>query len=355
MHVVPASVLLDMSRDHSGHRERRDNSWYGYSEGNTWGAFPFAVSYLYRGQTAHHFPLLPSIVRGLDTSDIAQLWRGTVRDQAKIVLRLAQSWWFAKELTHHPISAHAKDQQLPLNALGLAQHYGIPTGYLDLTDDFNVSAFFATCRPTAHGWEPMDSGTGVIYRVGLRTLDNPFDYYAPLGPQRLPRPTEQCAWVAELPLCHSFDGWPGVSKLQFHHDRRIAEHFMAMFEGGEQLFPADPLADVADEILACRELPVDIADAALESFASDAHGVRMDQVESVRRAIAELVTLTGYRRLLNAEQISPLLEDPQWRSRMLADVTVNWRAVRLVPIAKDEGEPVGIESHASIGGRHPAG
>src|SRR5258706_16308055 len=107
MQVVPATVLLNISRDHAGHRARRDKSWYGYAERDMWGAFPFAVSHLYRGQTARHFPMLPSIARGLHSSDVGQLWRSTVSDQAKLILRLAQSWWFSRELARHPISSHA--------------------------------------------------------------------------------------------------------------------------------------------------------------------------------------------------------------------------------------------------------
>lgn len=340
MYIAPGSILLDMSRRRTGHRERREKSWYGYLEGNTWGTFPFAVSYLYRGQTARHFPMLPSIARGLDSHDIVQLWASSISDQAKIVLRLAQSWWFAQELARHPISTHARNQHLSLDEIGLAQHYGIPTGYLDLTDDFDVSAFFATCRPTSCGWEPVSTGIGVIYRVNLRTLANPFGEYTPLGPQRLPRPAEQCAWVAELPLCHSFEGWPGVDVLQFHHDRLVAEHFLAMFGGGEQLFPPDPLADVSAQILACGELPIDLAEAALDSFASDPCGIRPGQVRSVRRVLSELVALTGNRTLLSTDHVSSLLADPQWCCRMLTDVIVNWRAVRRIPIAQGGDDPI---------------
>jgi len=170
-----------------------------------------------------------------------------------------------------------------------------------------------------------------------------FGKYKPLGPQLLPRPTEQCAWVTELPLCHAFEGWPGVSRMEFHHDRKVAEHFLAMFNGGQHLFPADPLADVATEILECNELPADLVDAALDSFASDPHGIRGDQVGSVRSAISGLVSVTNGRRLLTAAHVSSLMNDATWRNRMLADVKSNWQAVRLVPVQPDaaQGSRVG--------------
>lgn len=297
-----------------------------------WGAIPFAVSYLYRGQAEYYRPLLPSIARGLQSSDLGQLYRNSISDQSKLILRLAQSWWFSRELTRHPISSHACDLGLDLDPIGLAQHYGIPTGYLDLTDDFNVGAFFATCRPNGRGWKPVSTGVGIMYRVGLREISHPFRQYIPLGPQKLPRPTEQCAWITELPLCHGFEGWPGVYILKFNHDRRVAEHFYKMFAGGELLFPPDPLAYVAEEIFSCGELPRDILEAAIDSFAKDPNGVRTEDIPALRKEISSLVTLTGGRKLLTDQHISSLITDSEWCQRMLAKVKVNWRAVRREPI-----------------------
>lgn len=237
MQVQPASLLFDISQARAGHRERRDASWYGYTNGDTWGALPFAVDELFRGQTARHVPMIPSIARSLTTSDLGQMWRTPIADQARVILRLAQSWWFSRELDRHPIAQHARGQRLDLNPIGLAQHYGIPTGYLDLSDDFDVSAFFATCRETKSGWQPVDVGTGIIYRVSVRALDDPFAQYAPLGPQSLPRPTEQGAWVAELPMCNAFEGWPGVSMLQFQHDQRLGEYSWRCSQQAASSFP----------------------------------------------------------------------------------------------------------------------
>lgn len=335
MQIAPASMLLDISRDYAGYREHREKSWYGYSEERTWGAFPFSASHLYRGQTARHVPFLPSIVRGLSSHDVGHLWKASTADQAQVILRLTQSWWFSQELKRHPIASHAKKLNLDLNEIGLAQHYGIATGYLDLTDDFDVSAFFATCRQVGERWEPVDTGTGVVYRVNLKATASFLERYKPLGPQPLPRPTEQCAWVVELPMFHAFEGWPGVSVLQFQHDRRVGEHFLNLFSGGERLFPPDPLASVSAEILACRELPAELVDAALESFAGDPHGLRPNQIPSVRQEVSRFASLTGGRKLLTQEHINSLTSNPQWCDRMLADVTVNWVAVRRIPISED--------------------
>lgn len=331
MNAFPATVLLNISHDFEDHSSRRENSWYWYAEQDCRGAIPFGVSALFRGQNARYLPMLPAISRGLQSPNTGQLWKSAPADQAKIILRLAQSWWFCRELEHHPIANHAKKQKLELDGIALAQHYGIPTGFLDLTDDFNVGAFFATCFQTEYGWEPVKSGIGTIYRVSLEGLDL-VDRYKPLGPQRLPRPTEQCAWVAELPLCHSFDGWPNVQLMQFHHDKDVGEYFLDMFSGGEKLFPPDPLASVANEILTSGEIPTVLVEQAIESFAEDPHGLRVEHFAAIRQEISQLASLIDYRRILTDQHVSSLLEDSDWRKKMLAEVKARAVAVRRVPI-----------------------
>jgi hypothetical protein len=328
--ALDASALVDISRTFQEHRLRRNEIWYGYTDGDHWGAIPF-VSHLFRGQNKRYFPVLPSIARGL-SKVAAQLRQMPPSDQAQIVLRLAQSWWFARELDHHPIADHAASHKLILNRLGLAQHYGIPTGYLDLTDDFNVGAFFATCRETPRGWEPVDEGAGILYRVDLKTLDNPFGRYEPLGPQLLPRPSDQCAWATELPIIHSFEGWPDVTMMRFNQQRSIGEYFLRTFDGGKGLFPPDPLADVAQEILGSREVPTLLVESAIESFAKDPLGIDSKQAAEIKRALSKVVSLTDYRRLLTEDRVSTLLADFEWRKKMLADVKVRWRLVRTEPI-----------------------
>lgn len=330
--LCPASVLLEMSKDFSGHRTRRKDSWFGFSEGKTWGAIPFAVSNLFRGQTARYVPLLPSIARGLQSAAINQWSKASIADQANLILRLSQSCWFSQEVRRHPIAKHAAEQSLELDELALAQHYGLSTGYLDLSDDVDVAAFFATCRQTAEGWEPVDHGIGVIYWAALKTFEHPYGTYKPLGPQWLPRPTEQCAWVAELPLVHSFEDWPDVKLMEFHHDRRVGEHFLRMFNGGEQLFPRDPLADVATEILNCREIPSVLIDAALDDLSQDPNGVLPKQVPTLRKEIRKTVTIVNGRQLLSEHDVATLLDDLEWVSQMRKDENVTWRAVRRVPI-----------------------
>ena len=62
--------------------------------------YPFP-EVLFRGQNGRYTPCVPSIFRGLDTLS-PTMSEMLVRDQASVVLRLAKSWWFARELEERP-------------------------------------------------------------------------------------------------------------------------------------------------------------------------------------------------------------------------------------------------------------
>lgn len=323
---IDAAVLLDISRDNENYRASRARAWYGYEDDDSWGARLFA-SALFRGQGSRYVPMLPSIARGL-ASTAGHLRQWAPQDQALLVLRFAQSRWFARELDYHPITSHAATAGLKLNRLALAQHYGVPTGYLDLTDDFDVAAFFATCQETPAGWEPFDDGRGIVYRINLDvSFENPLEVYQVLGPQILPRPSEQCAWVTELPTGSDFESWPGVSTLVFQHKRSVGEHFLRQFDGGRALFPADPLAAVAAEIVRSAEIPEEFLESALQSFVGAQDDIQPAQVPALKQELATLAKIVDYRRLLSDDMVSALMSDFQRRAELLSEVKANWRLV----------------------------
>lgn len=63
MQIVPASALIEISKNYLGHRSRREDSWVWHSGDGKGkgGAILFAVSALYRGQNTRHMPMLASI------------------------------------------------------------------------------------------------------------------------------------------------------------------------------------------------------------------------------------------------------------------------------------------------------
>lgn len=328
MDIFPARALIDLSQTEGIKQQRTPDDWYWHLDGNYRGATLFNINLLYRGQNKRYTPMLPSKARGL-ISNTGIMSKMPPSDQAQIILRLAQSWWFARQLDYHPITIHAEEQKVKIDRIALAQHYGIPTGYLDLTDSFDISAFFATCFEDESGWAPVKDGVGAIYRVEIKKIKNSFEWLAPLGPQSLPRPEEQNGWVGELPMTHSFDGWPFVSLILFNQDPAIGEHFLEMFNGGKGLFPPDPLADVADKILKCGEIPEELIDGALDSFHEDKFGPTKGQFSSIKLELSKIIKTCDYRRILTEEDIEPFINDMEWRKKRLSDIVANCRPVRL--------------------------
>ena len=105
------------------------------------------------------------------------------------------------------------------------------------------------------------------------------------------------------------------------------------------MFPPDPLADVATEILACREIPTEMVEAALESYAKYPYGIVSERLSALRNEISTLANLVDYRRLLTEQRIAPLLADPKWVEQMLGVVTAKAIAVSRVRIPPTDAAP----------------
>jgi hypothetical protein len=332
MITYPARALIDISSQQHDAVGDEEDGLILYIREDGYAAMPYPFkSTLYRGQNERIRPFLPSIARGLEATT-GKMSEMIIEDQAKVVIRLAQSWWFAQEVEHHPLTQFAKEENRHLNRLALAQHYEIPTGYLDLSHSFDVAAFFASCYRTSSGWEPVKSGIGVVYRVELDQVKSPYNLFDALGPQPLPRPFEQKAWVTELPMIDAFDGWPFVFVMEFEHNEAVGKHFLEKFDGGNKLFPPDPLANVSHEIRECGEIPSVLIDGAIKSFSEDDLGILKSDFTSVKEAVRKKISLVSYRRLLMEKDLLLFQNEFESRKQHLAGLKVNVRPVRLVEV-----------------------
>lgn len=108
----------------------------------------------YRGQTQEYEVCLSSLDR-------------ITRDH-ELFAALCRSTYFQQALASHPAITQLQSfapvldqrvQPLPIcmNLEGIAQHYGLPTEYLDITSSFAVATFFATqhWNTATQTFEPM--------------------------------------------------------------------------------------------------------------------------------------------------------------------------------------------------------
>lgn len=238
---------------------------------------------LFRGQNKHFDPSWPSICRNFyrNASRVADLYP---IDRAHLFRGLVLNRWFAAELAHHPMMRWVQSQGLMVDSIAIAQHYGIPTAHIDLSESFAIAAFFATCsfvRKTG-SWEPMTCGNGVIYCIQF-TVMNP--RVSPICYQPFPRPSLQWAWTAELRLGESFLHAPTLRMLHFEHDRRVGEEILRRFDGGSKLLPPDPSERLASEMCAASEVPIIHVEEVESWLANAPNGLSAEEAKIARRSL----------------------------------------------------------------------
>lgn len=168
---------------------------------------------------------------------------------------------------------HQEKLELSVDALALAQHYGIKTELIDLTTDKFVAAFFATTDCKNGIYTPIVDNRekpGVFYRY----CDTPGlgKYYSPklraVGLQPFSRPGEQKGLVYEMKPDENFND-AVISKDFFTHDSQIASFIFNYMNRSQKLFPKSPLEAHADAILNSTVFSKDAFDAAKREFYPD--------------------------------------------------------------------------------------
>ena len=199
-------------------------------------------SVLYRGQTGFYGRCLPSLYRQKLTDE--EIFAEKVR--------IAE---FRLFLEQFDITKRFEKMHLCVDYVGLAQHYGLKTGVLDLTSDVDVSFFFAMCdydkdndcyKPKAEDREYI----GYIYAILTNeyTQDNQIEIFSDkinvIGLQPFGRPGFQKGFA-----CHV--GKEGVVSgylYSFSYSKEDSQRIFNHFHCGDDLWCKDEAADVAKQI-----------------------------------------------------------------------------------------------------------
>lgn len=236
---------------------------------------------LFRGQWKRYIPCVSTATRGIgiDALDLSEL---SQEHQARLIANLMRTEWFVSLLRETAAVKWLRESRVFLDEIAVAQHYGLPTGYIDLTQSFEVASFFACCRYSAadKSWSSVEEGEGVIYAVEWRG-PSAANSIRPINLQFFPRPSEQWGWTCEVRLGDDFDKMPFVRKLVFKHDAAASRRILARFSQGKDLFPPDPLSDLADVINSSPLLPVDVAERIARDIIDDPHGKPDSTVEVI--------------------------------------------------------------------------
>lgn len=199
--------------------------------------------HMYRGQTQVYSPCVPTLARAMHLPD--QL------------LALCRHAAFEEVIGSHPFVNHCSkiqlfDAPLHIDKKGLAQHYGLSTDLIDVTSNFDVASFFATCFMDERGkYLPLkfSRNPGVIYRLttdSLAHLPNQPEFHY-VGWQPLTRPEQQRAAALRLQKGQDFESTVGVEKIFFKHSAKVSTRIWKAFDEGRALFPPDAAAELAEK------------------------------------------------------------------------------------------------------------
>lgn len=234
--------------------------------------YPCAIAFnvFYRGQSEYHEVAQPSLYR----NDMSEAKRFVERVRYEELKRCIKSSPLTNIFQNGIFLTYPdggqKKLELSVDAVALAQHYGIKTELMDLTTDKFVAAFFATTECKNGVYTPIADNRekpGVFYRFSDTSVFGM--YYSPklraVGLQPFSRPGEQKGLVYEMKPEENFND-AVISKDFFTHNSQIASFIFNYMNRSQKLFPKSPLESHADAILHSKELSRDAFDTAKREF-----------------------------------------------------------------------------------------
>ena len=187
--------------------------------------------FLYRGQQKEYNPCLPTLYRN-DPTEI------------QIFIEKLRQIEFKLLLDNHPVvKSFFQKHTFKIDYIGLAQHYGLKTNIIDLTNDIEIALFFAMCQYNKESdcYKPVTSEgiqEAILYVVVPIFHVNPDgdkfleDKISVIGLQPFERSGFQKGFSYHIKRNESFN----VLKYSFNYTKNDSKHYYEKFDNGEILF-----------------------------------------------------------------------------------------------------------------------
>ena len=209
----------------------------------------------YRGQSRLHEPCVPSLFRKKGNEEIP--------NETDIAYNRLKTCEFEMLLATHPVFRELS-HHISVNPVALAQHYGLATEYLDITNSKWVAAFFASTRydydsdtyyPVGRDYE---EGYGVMY------ISKPYEKGGAaegffiknvvIGYQYFERPTKQSSFGYKMQIGEDFNESPCFERVLFRHNLDASKLVYEMSYKQRRFIPKDGLSRLARQIVGSNEV-----------------------------------------------------------------------------------------------------
>ena len=201
-------------------------------------------SFVFRGQTEFFKKCLPTLYR-------------EKKSEEQLLIERLRCCEFEEYLKQLPQVEDFEKRNFSIDYIGLAQHYGLQTEVIDLTNSLDVALFFATCNMSEDGktYYPQKEDkeyVGYIYAVsthelgeGNIELETLFDgkLYA-IGMQPFYRPGNQRGFGLHLEKDEPLTGL----LYSFSYTKEDSERIYKSFQDGNELWHEDGISETAREI-----------------------------------------------------------------------------------------------------------
>lgn len=224
----------------------------------------------YRGQSTYYDFCTPTLYRPRKD--------GTPPTEEDIAYHRIKTCEFAMLLSTHPVFQDIQ-QITTVDPIALAQHYGLETDYLDITNNKWVAAFFActkydyqtdTYLPVG---EDYADGYGVIYKskkiISDEIPDGFFKKNLVIGYQYFNRPSKQSSFGYLMESGENFNDSPFFDKLFFRHDTEASQIVFEMAYQQRRFVPKDSLSKLARDIANSREISIEVLENCILNFYPD--------------------------------------------------------------------------------------